>query len=618
MSLTYSHIINGITVNPPKDWQEQQITIDFRQEQVLDAFGGDTPLIDLGTLVFVNDGGNTFKNKAAQTLIDYVDGGIDGTNGLFEDITYQIQFNDDQAGVNGTMFDGYLDMETYIQKSPVRVEIEARSFKDVNALVGRIQSNSFGFLEAQGLITQSDFINVPVVIESQDDAGVLFALEALVTLMAIQLAQAVKQLGTDLVAVAAFIATLPGGALGAGVWIIGSAFLSIVLIAIITTRIFILLIRMAEIVLPPVFQYKGILLRRLLEIATEFLGFDLESPIDELDNVVYLPSNPSSDFNIIDSVISSVQGFPLILSGVPRPSDFGYFISDYFNLVGRLFNGKFDITEDTLHFKSENDPYWRNISTFKPKAVADRDINALDQKFEERVFNINEFKANRLFSFATDPSDSWTAAYFKGTNFEVITQVKSFKSRKLSRRGGLKKVEFPTALGNRKSQLTEVEETAAKIADAIIVGITAIQQLGFNFPPGIVDLIDIKRRIGALRISNKVHTVPKLIFMDGGKIPINQRQLWSAKVLWDKYWVEKSFVQNGFRDQKLIIDNQIIPFTPTDFANIIDSSFYTTQEGQEARAVRLRWTPDSDEAILSSWVRQPYCDKLVETFVEAE
>jgi len=40
MSLTYSHIINGITVNPPEGWQEQQIVIDFRKEQVLDAFGG--------------------------------------------------------------------------------------------------------------------------------------------------------------------------------------------------------------------------------------------------------------------------------------------------------------------------------------------------------------------------------------------------------------------------------------------------------------------------------------------------------------------------------------------------------------------------------------------------
>jgi len=585
--------------------------------------GGDTPLIDLGTLVFVNDGGNTFKNKAAQTIIDYVNGGIDGTNGLFEDITYQIKFNDTNAGINAIMFDGYLDMETYIQKSPVRVEIEARSFKDVNALVGKIQSNSFGFLEAQGLITQSDFIDVPVVIESQDDSGILFALEVTLTLLAIQFAQALKQLATDLVAVAAFIATLPGGALGAGVWIIGSAILSGIFVIILGINIANILTRIAEIVLPPIFQYKGILLRRLLEIATDFLGFDLESPIDELDNVVYLPSNPSSDFNIVDSVISSVQGFPLIVSGVPRPSDFGYFISDYFNLVGRLFNGKFDTRGNTLHFKSENDPYWQNVSTFKPKAVADKDINALDQKFEERIFNINEFKANRLFSFATDPSDSWTAAYFKGTNFEVITQLQNPVSKKLSRRGGLKKVEFPVALGNRKSQLTKVEEAAAQIADAVIFGITAIQQLGFNIPSSIVDIIEIKQRIGALRISNKVHTVPKLIFMDidnknNGQIPINQRQLWSAKVLWDKYWIEKTFVQNGFRDQKLLIDNQIIPFTPTDFANITDGSFYTTQEGQEARAVGLRWTPDSDEAILDSWVRQPYCDKLVETFIEAE
>ena len=41
------------------------------------------------------------------TILNYVDGGISGTNGLFEDITYTIQVSDGTTVYN--FFDGYLD-----------------------------------------------------------------------------------------------------------------------------------------------------------------------------------------------------------------------------------------------------------------------------------------------------------------------------------------------------------------------------------------------------------------------------------------------------------------------------------------------------------------------------
>jgi hypothetical protein len=353
-----------------------------------------------------------------------------------------------------------------------------------------------------------------------------------------------------------------------------------------------------------------------LEKACAHLGFTLDTNIPELDKYAYLPSNPSSDFNIIDGVINSVQGNPTVKEGVPRPSDYGYFLSDYYDLMGGFFNVKYDIDGTVMHVKSENDPYWKNVSQFNPKPIADKDKDALDQKYEERRFNIADFKANTLLSFSTDSSDTWTSAYFEGTNYEIIARVQNPKDEKLVRSGGLKKIDIPMALGNRKSQLTEVEATASAIVDIVIGNIPEIIQFGFPFPDGIADILDINRRLGALRISQKSFSVPKVVYIENGNIPPNHRSELGAKHLWNTYWNEISFVDNDFGRQRQIVENEPVPFTGLDLIDIETGSFFTDINGKESKATRVLWTPDGDTALMNSWKKSVYCNKLFETFIE--
>ena len=621
MTISYTHIVNGLEVNPPFEWQQQQIKVDFRRENSLSAFGGDTPLIDLGTLIFVNDGGDTFTNKAAKVINDYVDGGADGTtNGLFENITYKItaSFIVNNVPETFTFFDGYLEMETYRRISDIKVEIEARAFKDINALVTKVRANSFGFLESINVIGASDYVDIDVVVESQDDAALLFALETTIVLMAIQLAQAVKSLATDLVNITAHTAGGVTGPFAGGLMLLGLIIIDTLFIRVLIKQIGNLLVKIAVIVLPPLLTYKATLLRTLLEKAVSFIGFNLISPIPELDSVAYLPSKPNSDFDIIDSVILSIQGNPFLESGIPRPDDFGYYISDFFTLIERKYNAKFDVIGNDLHIRSENDPFWKSNSTFKPRPISDIDITVMDQKSEERIFNIQDWKANTLISFATDSSDSWTSAYFKGTNFEIIASLNNEIDPRLAKKGGLRKIEIPLALGNRKSQLTDVEEAVAFVTDIIVVQLKTLQKLGLDIPSDLVKLIDIRARIGALRVSQKVHNVAKLIFLgEDGKIPPNHRELLSGRALWDSYWNEISFVDNNFGGQKQIVTNQPLPFTAVDFVNILDKSFFVNDDGADTEVKSILWTPDDDKAVMNSEITLLEPNKSIsETFVE--
>jgi hypothetical protein len=126
----------------------------------------------------------------------------------------------------------------------------------------------------------------------------------------------------------------------------------------------------------------------------------------------------------------------------------------------------------------------------------------------------------------------------------------------------------------------------------------------------------VPNRKGVLKLSQKIHTVPKLIWLENGKIPLNHREKWSAKVIWEKYYQKTSFVGEDTIGQRRLIEEEKIPFSFEDFLQIINNSYFWTNNGQRGKMESVKWQLDSDFAIVDYWINERYDNNLTETYIE--
>jgi len=224
--------------------------------------------------------------------------------------------------------------------------------------------------------------------------------------------------------------------------------------------------------------------------------------------------------------------------------------------------------------------------------------------------NTDEMAANRLIAFDTDIADIWTIENFKGTNYEVITTPVMATDAKAVTIKGLDETRLLVCLGNRKSELTALE----KVLKAFAVGIDALA----NVFGGNSTLANrIAASVNVLKVGDNNHSKPKLLWMQSGEIPANHRDLFSARALWEKYHIEKSFTSNSGYGQKYVYESVRIPFGLADFVALTENSYIATTKGQ-AKVMDIQWGKGSEDATVSYWVRQRYTANLKETYIEPE
>jgi hypothetical protein len=177
---------------------------------------------------------------------------------------------------------------------------------------------------------------------------------------------------------------------------------------------------------------------------------------------------------------------------------------------------------------------------------------------------------------------------------------------------GLDQIQIPMALGNRKDKLNPVEEVvkvAAQAADAVINIFGGNSKLAAR----------VTRRVGMLKVGNNIHSIAKLLYLDvNNKMPINHRDLFSAKVLYEKYHNERSFVANDFGGQYEIYRDIKVPFGLEQFLALIRNSNFTNFDGRLGKVDSIKWTMGKDFALMDYRIQEPYTRNLNETFVEPQ
>ena len=580
--------INGTAINPPLKWRETQIiaTFDFENNEAS---------INTSQIIFVDE--------AAKFLRDYVAGGVTGTTpGIMEGPTLTVDIQDPTQAI-ATSFDFIIDTaaEDFEIVNPTTVRARLRKVEGVRTFQERAKGTTFLLLLDKGAINTSDFKSLPYVVEKEPNGIDLALLSFSTTMMVIQLIQEIRVLQTNIQNIISTAQALPTGPVSAVIQAIALAIIQAVFVALLIAQVIKMVTDLIAYLISPVKFHKVMKVRTMLEKGANFLGYQYDTSISVLDDLYYLPSKVDLDLDTIFDKIK--QGFTLNQPGIGIPSerDSIYTLGDLFTMCNRdLFNARLAIKNNTVEQHALNAPWWTQLSTYQMP----------DRLQESTRYNASELESNRLIKFQVDQNDYHTIDNYTGTAYEIITEQVSQNNLQNVLLKGLEVTEIAAALPNRKSSLNATERALKELAGAV-------DDLTGNTGSNNSLASRIQARVGMLKMEKDLVRVGKLMRLNNQlKLAANQRDNFSAKFLYNNYHNEKSFVLNNYGNQYRTFEGQRIIFGYSQFLELVNNNYLTTQNGNSGKITKFAWTIDQDTAITDFRVKQIWTTNLSERTIE--
>lgn len=571
-------LLNGIQYNAPIEWQDAEIVADYVNDNIQPS---------LSTSEYI------FPLEARKAVLDWFNGPLGGFEGMpFELILYNNL-------VQQESFKSFLDFTEGYQEllQDGRVIVNTVKEDGIDDFYSKLGSITFGYLEDIGAVNSSDYTTVDYVVEKKFNLFEILMTSIILYLMIKELAESIERTADAIAEASGIAAAGFTGTVGAAILLVAKAIIAIAYTAILLLAIIDLARTLINTLVPPTREHKAILLKRALEIVCNHLGYGLVMPSPDFDFVHYLPSNPRQDDKTFFGFISVTKGTP---TGIPNVVDYGYNCEEMFSLAKELIKGRIAVIGNDVHFRPDNDPFWFQQSTWQMPS----------KLIEAKGYNLNELNSTKIIKFNYDLNDEWTIDNYKGTAYEIKTSPITVQNQKAVLLKGLEEVNIPVCLGNRKDELNAIENLIKSVAN-FIDNVTGVFGGGTNFAS------QINAKKGVLKQSQNWHSIPKLIYLKGGRLPVNHRDLWSAKHLYDSYLNYNSFVSNNNQGQKAVYNNVEIPFGLEDFKQLTVNPYFLFN-GSVAKIINFTWQTGRDKATISFWVREVYTTNLQETFINPE
>jgi hypothetical protein len=573
------YLLNGVPYNAPLEWEDVSIEAEYPDDSVQPSL----------TITEFN-----FNLEARKAINDWIAQGTSGGVGIFEGMPFDLNlFNNNPLSKS---FKAFIDFRDNYNDRPDDGELSVSIMKDdsLKPFFDALNGTTCGYLEEIGVFTDSDYTDIPYVVEKKFNLFEILMASIVLYLMVKELSESIYRTADAIATVASLLLFVGTGSLA-----LGSAFLAVAKAAINLAYTVVLLLAiidlsktLIETLLPPKRIHKGILLKTALTKIANHFGYQFTTSVSEYENVYYLPSNPNLDEKVVLGFIGVTAGTP---KGIPSVLDYGYFTEDLFNLAKTLPYAKMALIGNTIHLRPKNDPFWIQQTQWELPDVL---VNTLR-------YNLDDMRATRLYSFAVDTSDEWTIDNYDRTAVEIKTTPSAVINERAVLLKGLEEVDFQTALGNRKDELNALEKLLKKVAGAID-DLTGLFGGGTDFAG------EIDSKVGILKQTSNWHTIPKLLYLSGGLMPTNHRSLWNAELLWDKYHIEKSFVSGNFNGQKQVYNDVNVPFGLEDFFQLTSNPYFKFN-GEQAKITKFVWTVGEDSATINFTVKKPYTYNLKET-----
>ena len=382
-------LLDGVKQNAPLEWEDIKIVADYQNNSI-------QPSLAIEEF--------SFPLESRDSINKWISDGLSNGVGIFEGMPFQLTlFNNQQVEED---FKAFLDFTNGYKDFPQDGKVDVSVIKDdsLDNFFEQVEGITYGYLESIGVITSADYVKVPYLVEKKFNMFEILMSSVVLYLMVKELAEGVEKLANaiaDVVGLSLFIGT-GSTALGVVVMTILKAILILAYVAILALAVVELSKTLFETLLPRKRDHLAIPLRTLLKSVCTHFGYGFVSPINFLDEVLFLPSNPNTDEKTLAGFISVTKGTQ---SGIPNVFDYGYKCNELFTIAKDLFNAKFTIVNGEVHFRSRNDPYWLQQSTW----------SLPDVLLDTKQYNTEEIKPERLLTFRIDQQDEWTIDNYLGT-----------------------------------------------------------------------------------------------------------------------------------------------------------------------------------------------------------
>ena len=545
----------------------------------------------------------TLVNNYAKLVRDYISGGANGTTkGIFEGLPLQIQEN----GVN--VFDGYLDfLNDFEIVNPTTVKSRIKKHDGNNNFSDRANGLTFGYLDELNLIGEGDYVNIPYIIEKEFNYVEFFFISFSIYAISRDLqtqVRVVSQQAANIAHLAAMVPPQPASALFyAGLQLA----LNLVFAGVLVSILINLLIDLVRYIFSPIKYHKGIRLKRLVEIGCSYLGYSYNSTINDLPDIVIIPTKTGIDKDSQQNSI--INGIEINQPGVgyPSASDFGYTLGEVFELINKLFYAEFTIKDGVVEQHVIDSAWWLQNSTYILPDILQESI----------VTNANELISDKLITFKTDVKDINSFENFLGHTYEIRTRPISTSDNRNVLMNGFNRIDIPYDLPNRKNKLNNFENFAFQLlnkVENIIDVFYAINPLASA--PNITGFIT--QRIGCNIFETDYLHVPKIMKLPGSQVKLtsNQRNNWSAKYLYNNYHNKNSFVLNDFGNQYYIYKGVRVPFGFEQFNQLTQNSYFYNSNGDLCKLEQIVWNVSQDFALIDYRVKTKYTSNLEESYIE--
>lgn len=624
MATHINFYLNNTKINPPRNWQEISIELNFDKNAL-----GAEKRVTITDWEFVREN-NDIIHK-------WITDGLTTGVGVFEGIPFRIEVERKGKPIE-IPFDGYLDLSDGLVSSRTFSKVKSVENYSVDWLNDVADGFSLEYLYKEtSFLHQSDVISMPYILNSVPNY-----IEAAVSVLSVYVL--VKEIKDAIQKIAEFVADMP-------VFYVFSSYIKLILYILYLIILIVALIKLIKqmflLIIQPVKYHNCMSLKRQLEAGANYLGLTLRAPDLDIHPYDKLTHLPAKFYNPINTKEKQILGFtePKIEQKAYYDGTYGQLLRDYKQFI----NGKIIIKGTELWIVRRD--YNISAPQFTLKPIYNRDFR----------LNTNEFKSNMLISFQTDFSEKNTIQEYQGTSQQTILTPARINNPNMVLMKGLEEIRLPWALAKRKETLTVPEEifdaflkgfgsvlgalvnAANAVIDVLNTVISKINdvidklgtigiKLNFNLPdipslnmPNFSD--NISNRIGMLKIEKDSFNVPKLFLITIGnapkknKIHENNATLVTAGNLFNNYYVIDTFLlsnsaPNG--NQYYLKEVQNHPFLFNDYVNIKENNIIFTPEGDEALIDSLKWFIFKQTADINFRINKAYTNNLIATYYEPD
>ena len=476
--------------------------------------------------------------------------------GGLEPLSYRIEAQ--YEGTTYLFFNGFADhLRARYEENVVKIDVfDESSFEYLQKLA---ESTTFDYLYFNGAIKDFDFVYLPYVKAKVPLPLDFYIVSFSTAILGLQIFKAIIELQQIISDLAGVFTTISA---------IAKLGLQIIYILGLITAVINNLINIARYVIEPVKYIPTMRPLRMMQIATEQIGFIFRSSILEgaYRDAVIVPEKRSLEIEE-----NGLLGL-LIPNGTDEKGFYKGSVNDLINDLYTIFNARLFINGNEIRLERRD---------YKPTAPIYQ-LSGVEYIDYER--NADEFVRDLAVSWQTDLNDKNTIQNYNGTAIQVITEpTSSLVSRAYYLQFPLKSVRIPFAKGRAKISLSSLERTFNDFSNNTLNSLLSqinisisVALLTFN---GIISVVNavisainvflsddnkinlvakipvwdnliivdigIRNRIGMLEMSSDDVAVPKLVIIDpnnGNKIHPSNEILTSAQFIYSQFWQIDSFV----------------------------------------------------------------------------